>query len=301
MAGVIMLIPLLQRTNPHNPLRLAGITYGVNERQLFHRFLRYGTPMAVWFFAASMISTSDRYVIGAYVSTSAVAIYGSSYTIATQVIGLLTGPIVTATWPTIMTTWAETHSVSQVRTIMARATDLYLMLGIGLVGGSVAVGKDVVGIILSPKYFQGYTVLAPVMAGLVLWGASMLGHKSMEVMERNDIMVWNAIGAAVLNLGLNILLVPRVGWHVAAYTTLFSYFAYTAATWWIARRMVPWDIRFGRVLLYTVLAVGSDLLSNFLWSGGTGFLSLMVRGVLFSTVYFGTAALVYKHLGDRWV
>lgn len=294
MAGTVMLIPLLQRTQPHAPLQFVRINYAKTERDLFQRFIRYGGPMAVWFFAASMISVSDRYVLAAYWGSGVVAIYGSSYAIAAQVIGLLSSVITTAAWPSIMTTWATTKSVSRVRLIMARATEMYLMLGIGLVGGSVVTARDVVGLILSPKYLPGYAIIPPVMAGLVLWGSSTIGHKSMEVMERNDIMIWNAIAAAVLNLGVNILLVPWIGWKIAAYTTLFSYLSYTTVTWWIARRMIPWDVHFGRLGLYLLTGLVADIVSRSVWSGHSFLISLIIRGLIYSAIYFSIMILIHR-------
>lgn len=283
----IMLVPLVKRTQPVNPIRLLSDLYGEVERGILRQFLGYGLPMAVWFFATSMIETSDRYVIGAYLGSTAVAIYGSSYTIGAQVIALLTGVIITATWPRIMTTWARTKDAEQVKAIMKHATDLYLMLGVGLVGGSVIVRQDVVGILLSPKYFDGYKVLPAVMAGVILMGASLLGHKSMEVMERNDVMVRNAIVAAVANILLNILLVPRFGWPIAAYTTLLSYFVYGATTWVMARRFIPWEIDFIRTGLYLVLAALADVVSAHVFGVRPFVGALLVRGAVFSLIYFG--------------
>ncbi len=293
IAGCIMLVSLIRRTRRYCSIRFFRIVYGETERRIITRFLSYGLPMAAWFFAESMIQRSDRYVIAAFFGSSAVAIYGASYAIASQAIGLLTGPLVTATWPTILTSWAGTHDVVQVRRIISRATELYLMLGIGLIGGAVVVSKDVVGIILSPKYIEGYTIIPPIMAAAVLWGVSMLGHKSMEIMERNDIMLWNMVAAAVMNLGLNVICVPRLGWQIAAYITLLSYLMYATITWVVSKRMIPWDINFWSLGGYLGIAVLSDIVTLEFWTGKSLVLSLCVRGFIFSVLYYGISTLTY--------
>ena len=121
----------------------------------------------------------------------------------------------------------------------------------------------------------------------------MLGHKSMEISERNDIMVWNVIGAAVLNIALNVVLVPRLGWQIAAYATFFSYLAYTASTWVVARRLLPWDIRFRRLGFYvgmSALAVEIARLTTPVLPSGPIW-HLIIDGSEFSAIYYGTVLI----------
>jgi O-antigen/teichoic acid export membrane protein len=77
----------------------------------------------------------------------------------------------------------------------------------------------------------------------------------MEFAERTTIMVWDILIAAGINMALNFVFIPRFGYVAAAYTTLVSYAVYVILIWWQARRLIPWDIAYFKVLVTSIAAV----------------------------------------------
>ncbi len=220
------------------------------------RFFAYGTPMALWFFGSSMLNTGDRYVIQAFSGAAAVGLYGANYALVKRGLGLLSEPLLNATGPRLLRQWAAGDRTG-VRLTMKRITSLYLMLGCAMVGLIAAIGRPLVSLILARAFLPGAAILVPVTAGSVIWGASRIGHKSIEFVEKTHLMVGDVLAAVAVNMALNILLVPRYGYVAAAYNTLAGFFVYTGLIWWQARALIPWDIPWTDFAAYAAAAAAT--------------------------------------------
>ena len=210
-------------------------------RSTLRRFWRYGSPMAVWFFAAALLAVGDRYVIQFDVGSSAVGIYSLSYTLGAGAAGLVGGPVALAALPILARQWAAGNVAAAERTL-TKMTEIYLLAGFGLVGLAVLIAQPVCTVFLGSAYSSGCVVIAPVFAGGMVWGLSMLGHKGVEFRERTPLLAWDALFAGALNLILNIIFVPKFGMIASAYATLASYGVYTGIIWAQSRRVPAWNI-----------------------------------------------------------
>lgn len=249
--GFAVLLPLLFRRVSK---KLGGLQCAFHITPDMYRFARYGLPLMVWSLAAQLLNVGDRYVLQAFRGCSEVGIYSANYSVAAGVTGLLSAPVTMAAFPIIMYMWAEGNRES-IRTTMASMTEWYLLFGIGILGGTLVAGQDLISLVFGQAFREGYTVLVPVVAGQILWNASMLGHKGMELTENTVVMLKWACIAAVVNFILNILLVPQYGYLAAAYTTLFSYGLYAFFIWRSSKHYIPWDIPLRSVGLALLIAV----------------------------------------------
>lgn len=287
VAMTIMIGPLLHMTGRHVNL---GFVWHITteEREILMRFVKYGLPMGIWFLGASLLESSDRYIIAIYYGTAQVAIYSSSYNIALQSFALLSGPLMTAIWPRILQKWADTREIEKVRVEMQHATTLYFAVGIGLIGGAIAVRNLVDRLFLGKSFYAGHVIIVPVMIGSVFWGAAIVGHKSMEIFERNDLLVKSVVFITIINIVLNLIFVPLYGWVAAAYSTLVSYVIYTTIIWWQARRFIPWDIPWKSLIICGTIAGTGDIIAGFFRNISIFVdINLLVVGMVFSLWYAG--------------
>ncbi|WP_324718102.1 polysaccharide biosynthesis C-terminal domain-containing protein [Carboxydochorda subterranea] len=219
--------------------------------------------MAGWFFASQMLAIGDRYVIRLFLGEGPLGIYSANYSLISSAAGLLSGPVTFAAFPIVMKLWADGEKERLVM-LLRDMTGWYAVLGAGMVGGTALVAQDLVGVILGPEFRSGYPVLLPVVVGLAFWGASMLGHKSLELHERTTWMVLGALGSAALNFLLNLVFVPTYGITAAAYTTALSYGVYALFVWFMSRRTsTPWQLPSTTVLVCALaasIAYGAGLL-----------------------------------------
>ncbi|MGA1825979.1 MAG: lipopolysaccharide biosynthesis protein [bacterium] len=236
--GFAVLLPFLFQSVAK---KVGGLKCAFHITPEIYRFARYGVPMLLWFLASQLLNVSDRYVLQVFFGSSEVGIYSANYNLITGVAGLLSAPVSLAAFPIIMYIWADGDRTS-IRKTTSSMTEWYLLFGIGVLGCTLVAARDLISLVIGQAFREGYTVLVPVLAGQILWQASMLGHKGMELMENTGVMLkWVCIAAGV-NLILNLLLIPRYGYLAAAYTTLFSYGLYAFLIWKSSKHYVPWDI-----------------------------------------------------------
>lgn len=295
--SVVIFMPLLFKRGGLQLRWWRSTTPWTATRPVIWRFLRYGSPMALWFFASSLLGVGDRYVIQAVDGSAAVAIYGVSYSLATQAVGIITGPYMAGCWPRILQQWTG-RDTNLLRNALREMTDFYLVIGIALVGGVAVVGHPLLRILVGHAFANGYRILVPVAAGTVLVGASRLGHKSMELVERNGVMVGDALLAAGLNLILNLWAIPRWGFVAAGYTTLASYAIYLGLIWWQSRNFIPWDFPWQRVVLYSFEATIAWGLGHSIsrWASSIALVEVFVGGTMFIIIYLALFVIHRRYL-----
>ncbi len=214
-------------------------------RAVILRFSRYGTPMTLWWLGSTFLATQDRFIIAAFRNKADVAIYTVNYGLIAGAAVLLTSPIDLGFGPVVYRQWSEGFREST-RVTISLVTELHVYIALFFLGTMVVAGLPVEAILIGPHFRTGLAVLIPLAIGSMLWTIAFVGHKCLELGEGTQSMVISVVVATVLNVTLNLLLVPELGITAAAWVTAVSYAAYTAFIWWQARSVVPWSIDLAR-------------------------------------------------------
>ncbi|PSR25871.1 MAG: hypothetical protein C7B43_15870 [Sulfobacillus benefaciens] len=259
---------------------------------VLHRFLRYGLPFVPWFVSESMLSIGDRYILEWFHGPSSVAVYSVNYAVAQQAIGLLAGPFTTALGPRLVQQWS-TNGSEATKTLLANITNIYFIIEGMIVGLLIVNGHSLMSILVGKQYVRGFIIIGPVAVGRAIWGSSMIGHKTMELTERSSLMMWDAGIAAVINIILNLWLVPHYSLMGASIAMIAGYCIYAIMVWYQSKEKLSWDISFGlviRVILLTSLCV---IIVNTINFEHGAILDLFVSTVSFIVLYgFGMATWI---------
>jgi O-antigen/teichoic acid export membrane protein len=94
-----------------------------------------------------------------------------------------------------------------------------------------------------------------VLAGVFFFNIGTFAHKPFEIVGRTAPMVAFGAMSALVNLGLNLVLVPRTGYVGSAWATFLSYLLYTVAVGALGRRLQPWTLDLRRTATWTVFIV----------------------------------------------
>jgi O-antigen/teichoic acid export membrane protein len=277
---------------PFLGLRIRGLLFKAEGfcPDLAHlvRFTRYGIPLMFWFFAAQLLNIGDRYVLQVLKGSVQVGIYSANYNFAVNLSSLFSGPIITATFPILMYMWAN-GQIDDVQRMISKITVWYLLFCIGLLGVIFFTAQNLLSVIFGQQFKDGYSVLTPVFAGQAIWYVSMLGHKGMEFAEKSSWMGKIVLCVAMINIVLNVLLIPYFGFVAAAYTTFFCYFLYALLIWKYSKKVVSWVIPLKDIstaLLIAAIAVAvaiqikadSILWENFLQA--MAYLTIYIAGLI---------------------
>ncbi len=119
--------------------------------------------------------------------------------------------------------------------------------------------------ILGPKYNQGGHDIIPfiLMANLCL-GLYYNFSIWFKLSDKTIIGMYIAIFGAILTLSMNCILIPKVGYIAAAWTTLTCYFTMATLAYLLGQKYYPINYPIGRIFTYIVLALGAYTISVYL-------------------------------------
>lgn len=204
-------------------------------------FARYGAPMAVWFVASTVLNSEDRYVIEWFRGAKEVGIYSVNYSLAFGIGSLLIGPVVMASTPVLYQTWSVL-SVSHAQRVTTQLTRIFVVAGLFMVGYLFLIASPVQRLVVGAPFLPGVGVIIPVLVGRFFWGMCVFGHKSLEMSNNTVAIAGSGVIVALVNLALNVAIVPRYGYIAAAYTTMICYALYAWIIKLQTRSWVEWKI-----------------------------------------------------------
>lgn len=221
------------------------------DRDVLRRFAAYGIPMVGWSLGAQVLGLSDRFIIEAFHGSTQVGIYSANYNLVTMGFGLLSVPLVMAAHPLIVATWNRGDG-TDITAVVSSFTRLYLVVVVPLLVILAVCANDLAALLLGAEFRDDTGIIPVLVAATLVWQLSLYGHKGLELTERTLLMFCLVAVTALVNILLNVALVPTYGYPAAAYTTLASNFVYPALVYWVSRRYVPWRIPWGAVAVTIV-------------------------------------------------
>ena len=179
--------------------------------------LRLGIPLIPHSLAMIVLGQIDRVMIIKMCGSSQAGIYGFAYSYAT-IISLLTHALNEAIQPIIYSKLKqESHESINSMTFLTT-------LGILCAGFlMILLVPETFKILGTKAYYEGVYVVFPVIIGSA-FQYMYQNYACVEIYYKKSI--WMAVGsmlAALINAGLNYILIPRYGYMAAGYTTGFGY------------------------------------------------------------------------------
>lgn len=255
---------------------------------------KYGFPVVAVNLATWVLSFSDRYMLGIFRGSQEVGIYSASYTISEHTIFMIASVFMVASAPIGFRIW-ETQGSQASQNFINRLSRYYILIGLPITVGLSALARSVVGILTAQAYSSGYKIVPVVAFGAFLVGIT---HRFSEVLtfyKRTDILMYCMIGAALLNIGLNFIFIPKYGYMAAAATTLIAYGADLTGRIVLSRRFFVWKFPFkslgkaavaSAVMGVVVYPVGNSLTSSTLAN--------LVLGVVVGVLVYAVMILLLR-------
>ncbi len=246
----LLLIPFLMKVTNINH-RYHFFNRSVRKKCFLkvQEFLKYGIPISGWFIASIILNVGDRYVIQFFHGSEQVGIYAANYNFINGSIMLVTTPIVLATHPFLIRAWNTAKKESAAKWL-GIITQLIFIFGLLLISLVWLFSGDIANIFLGKTFREGYVVMPIIIAGMVMWNLGMYAHKPFEFMEKTKELFLVAMVTALLNIVLNVIVVPVYGYVGAAYTTFISYAFYTVLVGVLGRRILNWKLGWKKMIPY---------------------------------------------------
>ncbi|MEK8126906.1 oligosaccharide flippase family protein [Paenibacillus filicis] len=296
-AWMLLFFPLLRRLKSDVVLTVRVKMYKVKE--LLHssrKMLMYGTPMMIWFLASSVLSISDRIIINIFRGSEEVGIYSASYNLVSGTIGLISMPVSIAAYPFLMSAWSKGHK-GEVVHWLGTVSAMILSSGIVLLGGCWLFYVDIAEIFLGENFRVGSSIMPVALAGMVFMSFAHYAHKPFEFYEKTTNIMLLIIFIALINIILNVLLVPFFGYKIAAWTTLICYFLYSIFGYLSGRKLLNWSVKWKLpvvTLCSAVFAIAVVKLISYYFVIENVFLHLLLGISFYTLVCLIPLAMIYK-------
>lgn len=294
IVALLIAIPFLYR------IAFAGMPAGKGafSKSIAVEMTRYSAPLIIATLAAWILSVSDRYIIGLYRGSYEVGLYSVSYAISEQVLGMFGILFTLAGYPLIVNMW-ENQGREATKRFAGSLTRYYLLLALPAAVGLSVLSKPIIEVFTAPAYHEGYRIVPLIAFGAFLLTLQWWPQVGLNLRKKTSISAYCVVGAALLNIGLNFLLIPRWGYMAAAVTTFISYAFLLVLMVLASRRLFTWEFPFkslGKIALASavmgvvVYPVGNSLTSSTAVN--------LIVGICLGLVVYGGMLLLLKEA--RW-
>lgn len=215
------------------------------ELSALRQALGYSLPLLPHFLSHWLLSLSDRLVLERLVPLGSIGVYSLGYRL-----GNISEMFVSAGNSAIMPRFARAAREQGGGEELARLFSrfVYVMGGMVLVVGMFA--NEVILLATPAAYHSAAAVTRWVVLGffsLALYYGPM-NAMTLTAQETRGV-AWNTLLAGLLNVALNILLVPHFGVLAAAVNTFVGYSVLFLLMLRLSRRVCPMNFRFGQILV----------------------------------------------------
>jgi len=206
--------------------------------------LKLGIPLVPAGLMLMLLTWADRYILNLYVSLAIVGIYTVGYKFSGIINSFVVTPFGQALSPMVFKQFAKSRD--EYKKTMSRVFKYYWLVMSTLVIGYFVVLKEIYQLIINVKYIEGYNIIAIVLFGIILWGATNLLGATVIMKEKTGKMFLFTSISVLVNIGLNFIFIPTYGMYGAAVATLLSYILQFIMVFVYSQKLVfiAYDYRF---------------------------------------------------------
>lgn len=266
-------------------IEMAGFNWSLAQKSL-----AFGAPLVVYELAGVALDSGDRFLVRHYLGLQPLGLYSVAYGLSSYVNDVLIAPLNLALVPLYMRLW-KNEGRAKTREFLSAGLDLFFMVAVGVFAAACALSRDGILLLASSKYRGAEALMPMVVAGLLFYASNSFLSSGLWIHNQTMTMAKLLLWSAAINVGLNVLLLPRMGLQAAALATLVSYALCTLLLCRASFRTLPLRVD-GKAIAKYSLAAGAAWAAASRIELGTPLLNLLARGTTLMLVYGGLLCLM---------
>lgn len=232
------------------------------DRRLLLRMFRFALPMVPMVVMNWVLTLSDRYILIKFWGDTEVGLYGIA-TRFVSVVNVFISAVMTA-----YTTFAFANTEND--DAKEQYHFLFNLISLILLAGAFTVSlfdKEIVALMTTDiRYEKAYLAVRDLMFAQVLYGMSTIIGYGIFFRKKSQYALVATSVAAILNLVLNICLIPMFSICAAAFTTLIGYIVQLVIIYYFSNQVYPCYYGFKKMVVVTLgLYIFSYLADGFIW------------------------------------
>jgi len=196
------------------------------------RQLSMGFPLIIAIWSYEFLHIADRYILERMTNLSEVGIYSFAYQIAEMPMLLVLG--VRQLWNPI---FYENMNKKNYH-VSSKLIMIYVVLVSAILVSVILFSKELIYCFINRRYYDAIPVIGLIVIGIFFSSLLTITNSILGYDKRFGAISRIALVASLLNIGLNILLIPYWGMWGSAFATAVSYFVYLGIGLWMGRKMV---------------------------------------------------------------
>jgi O-antigen/teichoic acid export membrane protein len=286
--GVILLqyLPVLARRDLLSPAMFDGA--------FLIGALRFSFPLMLAEISWVVLDSGDRFFIQHYLGAQPLGFYAAAYGIAIYLQDVMMAPLQLALFPICMKVW-NSEGKKATQDFLSRSLDQFLLAAVAVVCVAIVTSRDAIVLLASKKFQQASTLLPFLVVGLVLSAVTIYFRPGLLIHKRASKIAVATFYASVLNVGLNILLLPRIGLLGAALATMVSYAGIVVFLAYQSLTVLPFKIQPAALLRYVAVGASASWLAAKL-PIGTPWIAVVTKGAFILALYTGILSLIDAHV-----
>ncbi len=235
------------------------------KKKHFKEYLRVGLPLLPHNLSLAIFNTSDRMLLGFYkVNVSAIGLYSQGYGIGANAMVLLNG-IFSAISKTLQLSFRNKTEENKFR---LRRIFITLISGVGLMFFNICLWMKEIYMFLfrKPELQTGYPVAIIVLMSHIFFPLYSFGVYSLFITKNTRIVAKITFFSALINVILNLILIPFYGIWASLLTTSLSFIFLSIMVLFIkeVKAYLKWIFR-NIVLVYAIFIAYGISLTLFAW------------------------------------
>jgi O-antigen/teichoic acid export membrane protein len=221
------------------PIKLWAISALLRPRfswVVLSELLQFGLPLTAAGMAYWLLSMSDRILLGALASLEDVGRYGVAATLVGALL-LANSAFAQAWWPHAVKAYENSREAAAAH--YGRVLT-YLLAGFGLSAVAMtAFGPELLRLLAGPSFAPAAAAIAPLCLGIVAYATTQVTHLGISLTKHMRYIALLSWAAALINVILNMIAIPRWGLVGAAAVNAVSYSVLTLGYLVASQRLWP--------------------------------------------------------------
>lgn len=251
-------------------------------------YLIFSIPLVPPILCYWTYNLSDRYVVGYFLGMASVGVYSVSYKIGSM-ITLFYSSLSITLLPTLSKLYEE-NKMQEIKTHLKYLSKLYFMLAIPAAFGLTVLSKALLITLTTSEFISGFIIIPIIALATIIYNVGSLNSHVLLLYKRTKMFAIIAMLSALINIVLNIILVPSIGISGAAIATLITFAFYLTAHTMLSFKELAYEIDFKFI---SKCIIASITMAFVIWElNPYGAVNILISIGIGTGVYFGVLVLL---------
>ena len=253
--------------------------------------LKYSLPVIPSLLSIWILNLSDRVFIERYFSMEEVGIYSLGYKIAGLV--LIISSAFKLAYSPLFFKIANSEDTINSQKKLSKYNFNFIMVIMLICFLICFFSKELIGLFFKKDFFEAYKIVYLISIAYLFNQVSELFNLSFYQKKKTIIVMYIGIGSAIINIGLNYVLIPVYGIYGAAYATILSFLIFAVIKYLISTKYYPINLKWRNLFLLFFGLIAVHLIFSLLLFSHIEMISLKIVTILI------LGWLIYHFYSDR--